>query len=198
MPDKPFSQACENNKRPILSRLQNIFADCSRVLEIGAGTGQHAAFLAPHLPHLNWQPSDVADNIAGIEAWCEQSSGLNLLPPAILDVRHDSLPAGPFDAVFTANTLHIMHWPWVERTFQLLAGLVAPCELCVYGPFNYHGKFTSPSNARFNDWLQARDPHSAIRDFEAVDRLAELAGFVIQQDHEMPANNRLLHWRKAR
>lgn len=35
----PFSQACENNKQPILEVLQNELQEHTHVLEIGSGTG---------------------------------------------------------------------------------------------------------------------------------------------------------------
>ncbi|MGI9284495.1 MAG: DUF938 domain-containing protein [Pseudomonadales bacterium] len=196
---KPFSQACENNKQPILDVLSDAFADRQRVLEIGSGTGQHAAFFAEHLPHVQWQPSDVPEHLAGIEQW-RSAAGLTNLPSAIeFDVNNQTWPCVNIgiDAVFSANTLHIMSWREVETTFQLLADNISmDCKLCIYGPFNYEGQYTSDSNARFDDWLHARDPQSGIRDFEKVDGLAEAAGFRLLDDFALPSNNRLLYWRK--
>lgn len=197
MSSKPFSQACDNNKQPILTVLQSCFADRKRVLEIGSGTGQHAAFFAANLPHLLWQPSDVTENLPGIEQWRE-SATLDNLPPAMpFDVRDSHLPVTDCDAVFSANTLHIMAWPEVEKFFKHLAALASGSALCVYGPFNYDGRFTSDSNARFNQWLEQRNMGSAIRDFEAINELASHAGYTLQCDFEMPANNRLLFWTKS-
>ncbi|MFK7731289.1 MAG: DUF938 domain-containing protein [Pseudomonadales bacterium] len=194
---RPFSQACENNKEPILKVLEKAFAHANHVLEIGSGTGQHAAFFSSRLPHLMWQPSDVLENLSGIQQWVNSAGCPNLKQAQIFDVRDADLPSGKFDAVFSANTLHIMAWENVEKTFAHLSALGAGTELCVYGPFNYQGQFTSASNARFNDWLNQRDPSSAIRDFEAVNSLANRSGFVLESDYEMPANNRLLHWVKV-
>lgn len=194
---KPFSQACDNNKEPILSILSDAFATSRNVLEIGSGTGQHAVYFAARLAHLSWQPSDLRENLYGIEQWRIDAALPNVRESVAFDVRDGCLPSGDYDAVFSANTLHIMAWPQVEQTFALLAKLSSCHDLCIYGPFNYNGAFTSDSNARFNNWLQQRDPNSAIRDFEAVDALAQNAGFLLHKDHPMPANNRLLHWVRA-
>lgn len=192
MHDKPFSQACENNKGPILAVLQQHLQGRARLLEVGSGTGQHAAWLSGQLPAVQWQPSDVTANLPGIRAWCDAAGHANLLAPIDLDVR-DSWPDGPYDAIFTANTFHIMSRPLVQRCISQAAQcLTSDGQLFVYGPFNYQGQFTSDSNARFNDWLQQRDPDSAIRDIEWVCEQMQAHGLRLQHDHAMPANNRLL------
>lgn len=198
MIDKPFSQACENNKAPILAVLQRAFAQQRRVLEIGSGTGQHALHFAARMPWLSWQPSDRSEHLSGIRAWmAEPELPGNLLLPVELDVEQAQWPVGPFDAVFSANTSHIMGWPQVQRCIARVGELLpAGGVFCLYGPFNYDGAFTSESNQRFDALLRQRDPASGLRDFEAVDRLAAEAGLVLSADHEMPANNRLLEWRK--
>lgn len=194
---KLFSQACENNKEPILAVLKTAFAQVRHVLEIGSGTGQHAIFFAEQLPGVVWQPSDTEENLDGIGLWVGSVDHANLRKPLQFDVRNPVRPEGNFDAVFSANTLHIMSWENVQRTFQHLSTFVVGTVLCVYGPFNYQGQFTSDSNARFNEWLLQCNPQSAIRDFEAVNELAHSAGFQLQYDHDMPANNRLLQWLKT-
>ena len=195
---KPFSQACENNKAAILTVLQQHFPDPGKLLEIGSGTGQHAVFFAAELTHLQWQTSDLVENHPGIHAWMADYPAENLLPPLRLDVadcdwtdcnRH----WGPFDGVFTANTAHIMSWDEVLTMLDGVAQVLrSGGKLVIYGPFNYHGQFTSPSNARFNDWLQAQAPHRAIRDFEAVCEAAAARGLQWLDDIAMPANNRCL------
>lgn len=194
----PFSQACENNKASILAVLREVFADRKRVLEIGSGTGQHACHFATHLPWLEWQPTELQENLAYLLPRCGAYAGDNLLPPCALDVREDSWPLAIPDAVFSANCLHIMAFPVVERFFAAL-GRRGSQDLVFanYGPFNYRGEYTSPSNARFDQWLAAQNPDSAIRDFEEVDRLAASAGLMLAADHEMPANNRLLVWTRG-
>lgn len=198
MIDKPFSESCVQNCDPILAILRPLFADRRHVLEIGSGTGQHAVYFAADLPHLVWQTADVPQHHPGIQAWLEEAALPNVLPPLALDVNDTAWRSGRYDAVFSANTLHIMGWPEVERFF---AGVGAVLEaggiLAVYGPFNYGGRYTSESNARFDAWLKARDPASGVRDFEAVDALARSQGLVLQQDIAMPANNRTLVWRMA-
>ena len=179
---KPFSEASERNRGPILEVLRRVFSKSRRVLEIGAGTGQHAACFAPELPHLAWQASDVAANLPGIRAWG--------IEPIELDVDK-AWPAVGADAVFSANTTHIMSWPQVERMFGGI-GRIAPTVFALYGPFNYNGRPTSESNARFDAMLRGRDPASGLRDFEAIEALAGRNGMALREDNAMPANNRLL------
>lgn len=166
-----------------------MFSDARFVLEIGSGTGQHAACFAPELPHLVWQASDVARHLPAIREWVSSP------PPIELDVDQE-WPAVPADAVFSANTCHIMSWPQVERMFDGI-GRLAPAVLALYGPFNYGGRPTSESNARFDAMLRRNDPASGLRDFEKVRALAETAGLTLSEDNAMPANNRLLIFRKA-
>jgi cyclopropane fatty-acyl-phospholipid synthase-like methyltransferase len=193
---KPFAPHCERNKEPILAVLQPYFENCRRVLEIGSGTGQHAVFFAPSLPNTVWQTSDLEENLPGIRLWLQEAALPNLPPPLLLDVTGE-WPKQRFDAAFTANSLHIMPWTAVERFF---AGIDAVLEsnglLAVYGPFNYHGAYTSDSNREFDGWLKQRSALSGIRDFEAVDALASRIGLQRVNDHAMPANNRLIVWRR--
>ena len=194
---KPYAEACERNRNPILEVLREHFADRRHVLEIGSGTGQHAVHFAAALPQLTWQTSDVDSNLPGIRLWLEEAGLPNLPPPIVLDVT-GAWPDQRFDAVFTANTLHIMGWPEVRTLFAALPKVLATdAVLAVYGPFNYDGRFTSPSNASFDEWLKHRLPESGIRDFAAVDELARSIGFALVVDQPMPANNRTLVWRRS-
>jgi SAM-dependent methyltransferase len=194
---KPFSEASERNRDPILQVLRRVFGDRKLVLEIGSGSGQHAAYFAPALPHLAWQPSDVAENLSGIRLWREEAQAPGLRGPIELDVDRP-FPAVEADAVFSANTCHIISWPQVERMFVAVAALLPKGGvLALYGPFNYGGKHTSPSNAEFDAWLRGRDPASGLRDFEAIDALAKRHRLVLDEDNAMPANNRLLVFRKS-
>ncbi|MFL0803304.1 MAG: DUF938 domain-containing protein [Agarilytica sp.] len=195
MQDAPFSQACENNKAPILDVLHRVFKDASQALEIGSGTGQHAVHFAPQLPHLIWQPSDRECNIPGINYWLERQPASNLRSPIILDVSQDIWPYA--DAIFSANTAHIMSWPLVEKTFaQVGSTLPSGGTFALYGPFNYKGTYTSDSNKMFDHMLKERGLNQGIRDFEAVNALAEAAKLKLMEDNPMPANNRLLVWEK--
>ncbi len=197
--DKPFSAACERNRDPILAVLRTFFADRRDVLEIGSGTGQHAVHFAAALAHLTWQTSDREENHAGIRAWLDEAALANARAPLGLDVATGPWPAGPFDAVFSANTLHIMAWPEVEAMFAGVAAVTgADAKLAIYGPFNVDGHFSSPSNAAFDAALKARAAQMGIRDAGQIDGLARAAGFALVDDVAMPANNRLrLWWRRA-
>jgi cyclopropane fatty-acyl-phospholipid synthase-like methyltransferase len=195
---KPYSESCDQNRAPILEVLRLELAGRSRLLELGSGTGQHAVYFAPEFPELVWQTSDVAGLHAGILSWLRDAGSPNILPPLALDVCRDRWPEADYDAVFSANTVHIMGWQEVECMFRGI-GRVLDNEgvFCLYGPFNYEGSYTSASNARFDDWLKQRDPSSGIRDFEALDALAGQAGMRLEKDYEMPVNNRMLVWVKT-
>jgi cyclopropane fatty-acyl-phospholipid synthase-like methyltransferase len=196
--DKPSAPSCERNRDPILDVLRTHFADRRKVLEIGSGTGQHAVHFAAAMPQLTWQCSDREDNLPGIRQWLDEAALPNTPQPLVLDVN-GAWPTHRYDAVFSANTLHIMSWHEVERLFAHLAQLTTPdAKLAIYGPFNYDGRYSSESNAAFDEWLQARGEHMRIRDAEAVDALAEAAGFELAEDIAMPANNRLRVWQRKR
>ncbi len=198
----PFSEACERNKGPILEVLQRWLGDkAGLVLEIGAGTGQHAVHFARHLPRLSWQPTEQSGHLASLTARIEMAGACNLLAPLELDVEQGPWPcdADSIDAVYTANTLHIMSWPQVQALFRGVGRVLRDDGLLVvYGPFRYGGQFTSHSNAAFDDALRSRDPLGGIRDFEAVDALAAAQELRLVEDCGMPANNQTLVWRRSR
>jgi len=197
---KPYSESCDQNRQPVLNVLKQEMAGRQRLLEIGSGTGQHAVYLAGEFPDMVWQTSEVPAMHEGIHAWlAEDGTPANVRPPISLDVCDDPWPEQPYDAVFSANTVHIISWPQVQCLFSGVGDILEPGGVfCLYGPFNYNGRYTSESNARFDAWLKQRDPLSGIRDFEALNDLAAEAGLALKKDYEMPANNRILTWLKAR
>ncbi len=189
-----LSQACENNKEPIVTQLERLFATTNTVLEIGSGTGQHAVHFAPRLPHLTWQTSDLVYNHALINEVIGFAASDNIAPPLALDLA-SPWPVEQVDGIFTANTLHIVSRDLVAALFDGVAThLEENGVLCIYGPFNYQGEYTSESNAQFDAHLRARDPQSGIRDQEWIVELAAAAGLKLKADVAMPANNRLLHF----
>lgn len=195
--DKPFSEACERNKAPILACLQPLYAPLCSVFEVGSGTGQHALHFAAAMPHLRWQCSETPAQLEVLHRGLADQTLPNL-PPPLAFAAGQPWPAQTADAVFTANTLHIMGWHEVQQLFDGLAGWLPENGLfTVYGPFNYGGRFTSDSNARFDASLRAADPRRGLRDFEAVDALAHAAGLQLLEDRAMPANNRCLTWRRG-
>jgi hypothetical protein len=189
----PFSQAAANNREPILGELRRLLADAQEVLEVGAGTGQHALHFAAQLPQLRWLPTEHPAALAVLRMRCNPPPLANLAEPAALDILVQPWPAA--DTVYTANTLHIVSKGSVEAFFEGCAASPAQ-RLIVYGPFSYGGRFTSESNERFDAWLRERDGASGIRDFETVDGLARAGGFSLMEDIAMPANNRLLCWER--
>lgn len=194
---KPFSQACENNKTAILQVLQEVFTGPAEILEIGSGTGQHAVYFGEYMPHVNWQPSDQKQYLAGCRLWVNEAGLANVRQPLELDVRTSPWPVSQCEGVFSANTAHIMHWPVVEAMFMGIAKiLVCNGRFCLYGPFKYRGRHTSGSNARFDEDLKQRDAGMGIRDLDALHQLALECNLILEADHPMPANNRTLVWRR--
>jgi len=193
---KPFADSCEQNKHAILGIIEHEFQDSELILEIGSGTGQHAVFFAEHLPHLTWQTSEQAENLLGIRQWINDSPCNNILEPINLNVSAQ-WPNIAYSGIFSANTVHIMSWPEVEVMFDGIGKILKTnSPFCLYGPFNYGNNYTSESNENFDTWLKNRDPNSAIRNFEDLVLLAERHGLLLKDDHEMPANNRILVWIK--
>jgi SAM-dependent methyltransferase len=196
---KPYAESCEKNKVPILAVLKELLVDHRQVLEIASGTGQHAVYFGRELPHLIWQTSELVENHAGIQAWLDEANLQNVLPPIALNVNDEAWPVSSVDAIFNANTVHIISWPEVERMFAHISRALAPGGyVCLYGPFNYGGNFTSESNAKFDAWLKSRDPRSGIRDFEALRQLALTLDLNLMRDIEMPSNNRILVWKSMK
>ncbi len=195
--NKPCSTACENNREPILSIIEDLFADSHSILEIGSGTGQHAVYFAEKLAHLIWRSSDLEENHQGILAWLNEADLPNTPAPLLLDVSQKIWPVVEVDAVFSANAIHIMSWKSVISMISGVGRLLPKTgQLVLYGPFNYNNAYTSKSNENFDAWLKDRNPESGIRNYEDLEILANAADLYLQDDYEMPANNRILHWVK--
>lgn len=193
-----FSPSCERNKQPILEILNELVGDNTKqnILEIGSLSGQHAIHFCQHLSNVIWQPTDVEENLPALKQNIEQAQLDNCLTPRKLTLGEDIAQLPNYHSmIYSANTLHIVSWPLVEDFFRKVGDILqSDGVLVVYGPFNYEGEYTSTSNADFDLWLKDRDLNSGIRDFEAVNKLASGQGLILQQDIEMPANNRLLVW----
>ncbi len=191
---KPFAASADENKDVIFAAIEPYLA--GDVLEIGSGTGQHAVYFAGRAPDVRWQPSELAANLPGIRAWIDETGLPNVLPPIELDVR-SAWPGRQFDFVFSANTFHIMDMSAVAATIAGAGRVLRENgHFAVYGPFNYGGRYTSDSNARFDAHLRSQDPAMGIRDFDWLDQLARTSGMTLAADVEMPVNNRTLLWKK--
>ena len=194
---KPYAEACDRNRDPILTVLKHCFTAPGTVLEIGSGTGQHAVYFARHLSHLQWIASDRDENHPGIVAWMQEEGTANLRGPLSLDVTNDQWPVAQVDYIFSANTAHIMSWQMVEKMFAGIGRVLrADGVFCLYGPFNRDGAFTSDSNRQFDAALKARDPQMGIRDDRELKSLGERCGLRFVDEHAMPANNRILVWQR--
>jgi cyclopropane fatty-acyl-phospholipid synthase-like methyltransferase len=191
------SDAAERNKEPILAVLAPVLSQTQRVLEIGSGTGVHALLFCARLPHLSWQPTDTGEYLPALRERLGREGRPNLLPVVELDVRRHPWPVEKVDAIYSANTLHIMSWSSVHDFFKGVGqALTRPGLLCVYGAFRYGERYTSASNAKFDEFLKKRDPDSGLRDAHEVDRLAREQGLELIADHAMPANNQLRIWQR--
>ncbi len=202
MMDKPFSPSSEENKQPILEVIAPRLASARSVLEIGSGTGQHAVHFAAALPELRWQCTDVADYLPGIRLWVEDAGLSNLPPPLELNVDSDwstTFSGVGYDAIYSANTAHIMSLEQVERMFAGVGALLPDQgQFLLYGPFSQDGRHTSESNAHFDRSLRLYDPLSGVRDLRELEDFARAAGLALESDIAMPVNNRTLVWRRQR
>jgi cyclopropane fatty-acyl-phospholipid synthase-like methyltransferase len=194
----PDSPASERNKHPILEVLRSEFRNVRHVLEIGTGTGQHAVFFAGELSHLTWQTSDLPENHDAIRARLAKDAPAGVQPPLVLDVEDAAPPPMSFDAVFSANTAHIMSIRAVHRMFALVGRILPDGGVfCLYGPFNFDGEFSSDSNARFDASLRQRKASMGIRDISDLDRFARDAGMSRVRLYAMPAMNHLAVWQRV-
>ena len=197
MMNKPYSESCDQNKEPILSVIKPLFSSASNIFEIGSGTGQHAIYFAEKMPHLIWNTSDCTEYLDGINLWLKDAALTNVNNPVELNVSTSQWPEISVDAVFTANSVHIMHQKDVQNLIKGVANILKNHgDFIIYGPFNYNSQYTSESNARFDQWLKSRDELSGIKHFEKVVLHAKEVGLELITDYEMPANNRILHFRK--
>lgn len=191
----PWAESCERNREPILAGLREQFVHPGRVLELGSGTGQHAVHFASAMPWLDWQPTDLEPQLAGINGWRDALGPDNLLPPRALDMGCLPWPEVGWTHAFSANTAHIVSWPTVQTLFAGIGqGLPEHGRFCLYGPFHRDGRPTSTGNHNFDLLLRARDPDSGIRDRGDLVALAERNGLRLITALPMPANNELLVW----
>ena len=188
-----FSPACERNKGPILAVLKEWLPAHAQVLEIGSGSGQHAAFFCQQIPGLTWQTSERQESLMDLQAQLEAQSPT--LPPAIaLDVTDaGQWPRQGFDAVFSANTCHIMSAAAVPHLLAGASRVLRPGGLLLlYGPFHDGGVHTAASNLSFDAHLRNLDPAMGVRDALELKQQALAAGLEPLDDVAMPANNRTL------
>jgi cyclopropane fatty-acyl-phospholipid synthase-like methyltransferase len=192
------SPSVARNKDFILEVLKTYITRGGRLLEIGSGTGEHAVYFAKHFQNLHWVTSELKENHEYITLRLKKAQLPNLHGPELFRAGKDDFSdTRPFDYVFSANTLHIMSWKENKALFKLLGKRLREEALVLfYGPFNYNQTFSSPSNQQFDQWLKERNPQSGIRHFEDVSQNMEKSGFVLLKDQEMPANNRILIFKR--
>ncbi len=197
---KQHAPATERNRAPIGEVLARELPASGTVLEIAAGTGEHAVFFAGHFPALQWQPTDPSpDALASIAAYRADYPGNNLADPLLLDAAApDAWPVAKADAIVCINMVHISPW---EATLGLFRGAAQLLDntggpLMLYGPYIERGVETTPSNLDFDASLKARNPLWGLREVEALDALATTHGMQRTARHALPANNITLVYRK--
>jgi cyclopropane fatty-acyl-phospholipid synthase-like methyltransferase len=191
--EKKSSPSAQRNKEPILDVIKKIFSDRKDVLEIGAGTGEHAAFFSKNLRHLTWTACDRKQNHRDMKMWIKDEALTNLKGPYEFEIGANTNLSQKFDAFFLANVLHIMSWKQCKSLFKILPKMMKPkSKIVFYGPFNKQGKFTSESNEQFDHVLKKRDPQSGIRHLEDIATNMAKNGFFLTEEIDMPANNKIL------
>lgn len=190
--------ATARNREPILAILQQELPQTGMLLEIAAGSGEHAVFFAPHFPGLQWQPTDPqAEALASIAAWRDEEGSENLLAPVELDASTAEWPVKRAEAILCVNMTHISPPAATEGLFGA-AGRLLPqgAPLVIYGPFVEAEVETTASNREFDASLKSRDPSWGLRDVAWLDELAMVHGLGRTARHAMPANNLMLVYRR--
>jgi SAM-dependent methyltransferase len=197
---KQHAAAAERNRVAIADVLAALLDQDARVLEVGSGTGQHAAYFTERMPRLLWQSSDARpEALASIAAYRDDACSHGFLPPLLLDVQAAAWPGGPFDAVFSANVIHIASWSVCVAIVEGAARVLRPGgKLVFYGPFRFHGTLSPESNVAFDARLRAEDAHWGIRDIDEITAVASAVGFGAPSVHAMPANNHVLCFPRER
>ncbi len=190
----PFSDSFNSSKESLLKVFKEVVRNHhERLLEIGAGSGQHAIYLAPFFPHLEWTATEQIEMLPALNRSIQESRIPNLRPPHKLQVGMDEFANFTYDMIYTANTFHVMHWKECKTLMKMVSGrLQENGKVLIYGPFNYEGKFTSPSNEELDQSLRAKDPLSGIRSFEDVNKAMAKQGFELTKDYEMSESSHLL------
>jgi len=194
-----WSEAADRNRHPILDVLREVLPATHdwRVLEIGSGTGQHAVYFTEQLPHLDWQTSDLQANHKAIRSTLEKHASTRVKHPLELEAATIGCLPSEYDAVYTANTCHIMSWDNVRKMFAQTGTLLQPeGRFVLYGPFHVGNQATSESNHRFDHYLSQVNPRQGIRNREDIAVLADTAGLSLIKRFDMPANNQMLVFEK--
>ncbi|MEM1162351.1 MAG: DUF938 domain-containing protein [Pseudomonadota bacterium] len=192
--------SASRNTAPLIEALTPLLRDRrGLVLDVGCGTVQHAAAMAEMFPDLDWLPSDPFEvHLESAAAWVRHAQMPNLLQPMWLDAAEAWPEIEPLTAVISSNVIHISPWAVTEGIVRGAgANLVPGGLLMFYGPFKENGQHTGDGNAAFDAKLRADDPAWGIRDAGDVAELAAVGGFGPPELLPMPANNRLLVFRRA-
>lgn len=198
---KQHAPATLRNREPIAGVLLHELPAAGTVLEIAAGTGEHAVFFAERFRGLTWLPTDPSpEALASIAAYREDYAGTNLSAPMLLDAAApEGWPTVEAAAILCINMVHISPWEATLGLFRGAARLLGSSgsPLVIYGPFLEEGVITAPSNLAFDESLKARNPLWGLREAEALDRLAAQHNMARSARYSLPANNIVLVYRGA-
>lgn len=200
---KLFSPSTARNRDAIRDVVCRVFPRQGEILEVGAGTGEHAVHLARAAPGLIWRTGDPDPaSRASIAAWIKESGLANIIGPHGIDVAKADWGAdgaGPFDGVVSINMIHIAPFAAAIGLFAGAGRRLKPGgALYLYGPFSRKGRHTAPSNAAFDAGLKSRNASWGVRDLEHdLAPLAQKNALALDEIVEMPANNLSVIFRKS-
>jgi len=196
--DKYHAESTRRNRNPILGILIKEIEGSKKLLEIGSGTGQHAAYFSKKMPQILWQTSDRSINHESINYWIKRYNLKNLLLPLDIEIGVNEKNINDmFDCVFSSNTSHIMSLENVKRLFALVGKVLNKNgKFFLYGPFKINHEFTTKSNEDFHQKLKSENKLMGLRDIEELDNYAIENNMQNHAFYEMPANNYLSIWKK--
>ncbi len=201
--------AAQRNKGPILEVLKKYLGPPAKpsVLEVASGTGDHVSHLARHLPDATFTPTDVdAKSLPDIRACVrEEFDGAdppNVLMPRQLDASKpeeviQQFSSSSYDTIYCSNMMHIAPYSCSIGLMKLSGSLLPQGgRLFTYGPYKIDGVLSPESNVAFDASLRSRNSEWGIRDTKDLKKEAEKNGLSLEAMHDMPANNKLLVWKK--
>ncbi len=198
-----YSPSAARNREPIRDALSRLIILPASILEVASGTGEHGAFFTGSLAGLHWTYSDIdPESLVSQDAWQRLDHTGRLRGPLTIDASSDDWlaaeTAGGWDAVFSANMVHIAPFAAATGLIRGASRLLKPGgQLILYGPFARNGVI-APSNAAFDESLKSRNPDWGVRDLDRdLVPLAEAANLAQQGVTEMPANNLIVSFRKT-
>jgi hypothetical protein len=196
--------AGNRNRDPILSVFQEIFPKSGEVLELASGAGNHVNYFAPHFPGLKFQPSDYNDEVFDtIKKKRAEAGNKNVSDPIKIDLTaSDTWPCASdrlYDAIFVVNLFQVAPVSICDGIAQVAERvLTKEGFVAIYGPFRVDGKYTTESNAAFDQEILApKIAEWGLKDVRDLERAAKVHNIGLKKIMEMPANNFILLFGRA-